>query len=420
MADLYDMSDEELEAAFQAAKEAGDDDSASDEVVDDVADGQDEVVDDEEEVDYDDEDTGDDEDLEEDSDDDGDDIDEGEDDDVENEDDEVEQPDDNEDSDDDESTDEDGEDEAGKDSDEEVTDEAKKEPEEEVQPAHYKFKANGKDYEFTPDEIMDQFPKIFGQAMDYTKKTQAMKPWRKTIDAIETAKLSHDDINLAIDVLNGDQGAIQEVLKRQGIDAIDLNTEEDSKYVPNDYGRDEAALNLQDVINDINADPEYSVTQKVLSQEWDDQSWETMAKDPQLIKLLHTDVKSGVFQELQPIAEKMKVFDGNRQSDLDYYKQAAIQKAQENQMAQERASQAQVQERTLEAERSVRDADEAKRREVAEVKAKQAKAKQTKSDASKRKAAAPVRKTTGVKKATDYLDDNDEAFDEWYANLQDQ
>ena len=101
------------------------------------------------------------------------------------------------------------------DAEEEDPDVTDNEVEEETQPVQsYKFKANGKEYEFTEDEIKAQFPKIFGQAMDYTKKMQAIKPWRKTIDAIEQAKLGHDDINLMIDVLKGDKGAIAEVLRK--------------------------------------------------------------------------------------------------------------------------------------------------------------------------------------------------------------
>ena len=81
-------------------------------------------------------------------------------------------------------------------------DDAETVPEVTETPVH-KFKANGKEYTFTPEEMMAQFPKVFGQAMDYTKKTQALKPWRKTIDAIESANLSHDQINLMIDVFKG-------------------------------------------------------------------------------------------------------------------------------------------------------------------------------------------------------------------------
>ena len=174
-----------------------------------------------------------------------------------------------------------------------------------------KFKANGKEYEFTEDEIKAQFPKIFGQAMDYTKKTQAIKPWRKTIDAIEQAKLSHDDVNLMIDVLRGDKDAIAAVMKRTGIDALELDTE-NSKYVPKDYGRDDNALAIKDAIDEISADKEYEITHKVLSKDWDDNSFREMTKDPELIKQLHIDVKTGMFDKVQPIAEKMKVFDRGR------------------------------------------------------------------------------------------------------------
>lgn len=105
----------------------------------------------------------------------------------------------------------------------------------------YKFKANGREYELTDEEMRTQFPKVFGQAMDYTKKTQALKPWRQTIDALESAKISHNDVSLMIDVLRGDKQAIAEVIKRTGVDALDIDTE-NSKYEPKSYGRDEVTL----------------------------------------------------------------------------------------------------------------------------------------------------------------------------------
>jgi hypothetical protein len=35
------------------------------------------------------------------------------------------------------------------------------------------FKANGREFKFTQDEMLEQFPKIFGQAMDYTKSQES-------------------------------------------------------------------------------------------------------------------------------------------------------------------------------------------------------------------------------------------------------
>lgn len=273
-------------------------------------------------------------------------------------------------------------------------------------PVH-KFKANGKEYSFTPEEMMEQFPKIFGQAMDYTKKTQALKPWRKTIDAIESAKLGHDDINLMIDVFKGDKNAIAELIKRTGVDALDLDTE-NSKYVPKDYGRDDTALAIKDIVDEISADKEYETTHRILSKEWDERSFSELTKDPELIRLLHVDVKSGMYDKVQPIAEKMKVFDRGRQSDLDYYKAAAQEYFRAEAETQRRA-------KAIEDQRLAREAKLARQAEIERVKATQIKQAAVREQAVVRKAAAPVKSNAGTKKTvTDYLDESEEAYDEWY------
>lgn len=305
--------------------------------------------------------------------------------------------------------------------DEEVTEEDEEpteeiaEDEEEAQeqaPQAVTFKANGKEYKFTPDEIMNQFPKIFGQAMDYTKKTQAMKPWRKTIDAIEQAKLGHDDINLMIDVLKGDKNAIAEVLKKTGVDTLDLDTE-NSKYTPNDYGRDDNALAIKDIVDEISADKEYEVTHKILSKDWDEASFREMTKDPELIRLLHIDVKNGMYDKVQPVAEKLKVFDRGTQSDLEYYKLAARELAREEQEEQRRLG-------ALEEHRAAREAKLAKQAELERVRQAQAKRTETAVKAVERKAAAPTSRSTSTPKVVDYLDASDEDFENWYQKMQEK
>lgn len=294
----------------------------------------------------------------------------------------------------------------------EVTEEQTEENDEEVTPdvtetPVHKFKANGKEYTFTPEEMMSQFPKIFGQAMDYTKKTQALKPWRKTIDAIESANLSHDQINLMIDVFKGDKNAIAEVMRRTGVDALDLDTE-NNVYTPKDYGRDDTALAIKDIVDEISSDKEFSITQQILNKEWDDRSFSELTRDPELIKLLHIDVKSGTYDKVQPIAEKLKVFDRGRQSDLEYYKQAAGEYFREINEAQRR-------EQAMEEQRQLREAKAARQAELERVRTTQAKQEAVKTQAVARKAAAPTKSNAGTKKSvTDYLDESDEAYDDWY------
>lgn len=370
--ELFDMSDEELEAAFLAAKaDVGSEPTQYEEEHEDL------------EQPVDNEDSDDDADMdasEDEAEDDGSDVDD-------------ETPD-------------------GEDADAEEEPETEEEPKQaEVQPIQkHKFKANGREYEFTEDEVREQFPKIFGQAMDYTKKMQALKPWRKTIDAIEGAQLSHDDVNLMIDVLKGDKDAVAAVLKRTGVDALELDVEQ-SRYVPKDYGRDDKALAVKDVIEEISGDAEYSTTYKILSKEWDDDSFREMTSDPDLIKLLHIDVKSGMYDRVQPIAEKLKVYDRGRRSNLDYYKEAA--RVYFNEQAQEKARRAEY-----EKARVMKESELADKARVRDVKDQQQQRVAVKQDAEKRKAAAPTKKVAGTKKVIDYLDDSDEAYDEWYKSLQ--
>ena len=329
--------------------------------------------------------------------------------------DDLEQPTDGEDSDDDTSSDDneeeefeedseidEGEPDEELDSDDEQTTEDETESEDEEQPVLRKYRANGKEYEFSDDEIFEKFGQVFGQAMNYTQKMQQIKPWRKTIDAIEQAKLSQDDINLAIDVLKGDKDAIASLLKRTGVDALELDVD-NSEYQPKDYGRNETELAIKDIVDEIKGDKEYDTTYDILESKWDSKSRSEFIDNPELIRQLHIDVKSGMFDTIAPIANKLKVYDGGRKSDLDYYKEAAGQYFEK--LGQEEARLEKVEQTKVEKEK------------ISKVKADTEKREATKSASTKRKAAAPTKKVSGAKKRTDYLDSSDEEFDSWYDKL---
>jgi hypothetical protein len=380
--DVWDLSDEDLEAAFKEAK-------AQDESPETAIEDEGEVDELEQPEEDSDDDTSTDDELEE----------------VEDEDPEEEEgePDEELDADEDKSEDED--------------DEAKAE---EVQPTQDQLeeffaqksnvRANGMDHEFTNKEKLEMFDKMFPQATDYTKKMQAIKPYRKTIDAIEQAGLGQEDVNLMIDVLKGDKDAIADVLKRTGVDALDLDTE-NTNYVAKDYGRNDTELAIKDIVDEISIDKEYATTHNVLEKQWDDRSRDAFIEDPSMIKLLHIDVKSGMYDTINPIAQKLKVYDGGAKSDLDYYK-AASQQYFESQA--QNGSKA----RDAEAAEMAREAKETEARKVEEVKARRAKQSATKKASAKRKAAAPTKKSAGTKQVN-YLDDSDEAFEDWYNKLQD-
>lgn len=274
----------------------------------------------------------------------------------------------------------------------------------EAAPKVRKFKAAGKEYEVSEEEIFEKFPKVFAQAMDYTKKMQHIAPWRKSIDALEGANLGHDDINLMIDVFKGSKEAIAEVIKRAGVDVLDLGTQE-APYVATDYGRDGSLIEVQEVLDSIKSDPEYTTTLQVISKGWDDSSWRELSKDPEKIRLLHADVKSGMFQKLAPMMEKEKIFDGGRQSDIAYYAMAAKQYF--------------TQQRKAQLADTVRSATADSAARITAVKEQEARRQATQQQAVKRKAAAPTTSSASARGGViNYLEAPDEEYEAWYKKLE--
>ena len=294
----------------------------------------------------------------------------------------------------------------------EQTDNTEKQSDEVVQPTQeiLKVKANGQDYEFTLDEMKSQFGSIFAKAQDYTKKTQALKEYRKTIDIVQNAGLSDNDLNLFADVLKGDKDAIAAVLKRTGVDALDLDVE-NVNYAPKNYGRNDTELAIKDIVDDISADKEYVITHNILEKQWDSKSREKFIEDPNMIKGLHIDVKSGLYDKLNPIMQKLKIYDGATRSDLDYYFMAHKQFMDSQRDASSKAEKAEL--ARVENQAKVAEAEK-----VSTVKAKMAQQTATKEASVKRKAAAPTKKAVGTSKIN-YLNDDpsDDEVDEWFKNI---
>lgn len=251
--------------------------------------------------------------------------------------------------------------------------------------AVHKVKANGMDFEFTTDELIKLAPK----AMDYTKKMQEIAPWRKTISAMKEQGIGEQDVNLMIDVLKGDKNAIAEVLKRTGVDALELDTDSKDTYAPTQYGKDETLQEIEAIVAEISVDPEYVRTEAVVDQQWDTRSRQAMAQNPSMIRGLHADIKSGTYDKVAPLALKMKSLDGGVKSDIEYYMEAGRQYF--NSVSKTPAPAAQRQEE--------------KQRDIQEM-------------ANKRKAATPSKTGSGKRDVINYLDDNDEDFADWYKNLQ--
>lgn len=281
-------------------------------------------------------------------------------------------------------------DESSTDLDEEPKDEEEStdDTEEKVQEKLWKVKADGIEYEFTAEELAALAPK----ALNYTPKMQEIAPWRKTISAMKEENISPEDIYTMIDVLKGDKGALNNILKRTGIDALELGDEDGDSYVPNSYGKSNEQLNIEDVISPIVDEPEYAITQKIISKQWDEDSKEKFINRPELISKLHDDVKNGVYEKVAPIAAKMKLFSNDsKKSDIDYYVEAG--QVYYNGLEQERLRNAEIEQ-----------AKKAEKVKIAKAKQNSIKRSKTKRDAEKRKSARITKNRSSTKDVIDYLD----------------
>lgn len=274
----------------------------------------------------------------------------------------------------------------------------------------YKVKANGDEFDFTIEELMTLAPK----AMDYTKKMQAMSKDRKLISALTENEIGADEINLMIDAFKGDKDAITSMIKKAGIDTLDLDVDSETNYKPTQHGLTEHQLDIKDIESRISGDVEYTKTTNVVNNEWDTGSQQKLFENPGMIEALHSDVKSGVYDVVSQMATKQKLLNPVMgMTDLDYYMSAGKQYYSDKAALEAREAETQ----RLEAERL--QLAQAEQEKIAQAKAEQKRQADLKTQAANRKAAAPTGKTAGQKATINYLDDdNDEKFNDWYKNLQ--
>lgn len=275
---------------------------------------------------------------------------------------------------------------------EEESDEDAVEEKEEEPSTIYKFKADGQDFEFTQEEINDQFGAVFAKAMNYTRKMQKLSPYKKMVSALEEENISEKDLNLAIDIMKGDKAALQKLIAEKEIDVYDLGTEgETQEYEAKDYGKTEHQQQLADIDRELSADPEYAQTVDIIGNQWDESSRQALSDNPEWITGLHSDVKSGVFSKVAPEATKMKMLDGGSKPDIEYYLLAGQQ----------------LKEREEKLSTPIED--------PAKVAAQQFK--EDTASANKKRSASSTRSRAGTKGVVDYLEDNDEKFDSWYEDI---
>lgn len=180
------------------------------------------------------------------------------------------------------------------------------------------FKANGKDMQV---DNVDDAIRLMQMGANYNRKMAGLKPNFKLLKTLEQNDLlSEEKLGFLIDLDKKNPEAIAKLLKDSGINPLELDLEKDSEYKATDYSPDERELSLDSVIDDIRDSKNYDRTLNIVSNKWDEPSKQAVADNPQLLKVLNTQLDNGVYDIVNTEVEKQRMFGQLKDvSDVDAY-----------------------------------------------------------------------------------------------------
>lgn len=174
----------------------------------------------------------------------------------------------------------------------------------------YKIRANGQEIELSIEELKQ----LASKGVDYTKKTQQLSKHKSNIKAIEDNNISLEDLYQLSDMLKGDKNAIKNFLEKVDFNQEDMYSDESNSYKPNIV----QVTELDEVISDLkeNHSNEYNQLEKLIPT-LDDSSKSRIANDPNILRLLATEISTGEFDKVMPYVRKDQLLNG--MSFLDSY-----------------------------------------------------------------------------------------------------
>ena len=182
------------------------------------------------------------------------------------------------------------------------------------------FKANGKEIKV---DTVDDAVALMQMGANYSKKMAALKPNLKLMKMLENnGFLSEDKIGFLIDLGKKDPAAISKLVKESGVDPMDLDADKASTYKRTAYAVDDREIELDTVLDELQGSPAYTRTLDVVSNKWDVASKQAVSQAPQLLKVLHDHVASGIYDLISTEIEKERLFGRLKGvSDLEAYRQ---------------------------------------------------------------------------------------------------
>lgn len=180
------------------------------------------------------------------------------------------------------------------------------------------FNANGK--EMKVDSVEDA-RQLMQMGANYHKKMQGMKPHLKVIKMLEQNELLDEGkLSYLIDISKKNPEAIKQLLKEANIDPLDIDTQSESQYTPNNYQVSDTQIELSEVESMIRETPQFTQTIEVI-QGWDSASKNVLTENPRLIATINDHIGNGIYQQINDVVEQQRMLGRLTDvSDLEAYK----------------------------------------------------------------------------------------------------
>ena len=177
--------------------------------------------------------------------------------------------------------------------------------------ANAEFIANGKKVKgFTdPSKI------IRSQQMlhDYSNKMRGINEYKPYLKALKEKGIIGDEerFNFAMSLLDGDKATIKKHIEALKIDLVDLELDEDSKYIPKNYIPSKQSMVLDEtmeIASNIGVD---SKLRSVIAKDWDDDSFAEFLNNPSVRNDLLTHMQDGTYEIVQNKINELEMLDTN-------------------------------------------------------------------------------------------------------------
>lgn len=176
------------------------------------------------------------------------------------------------------------------------------------------FKANGKKVQI---ESFEEMKRLAQHGLNYTKKMQQLAPNLKIMKSLEAAQLlDQDKINHVIDLHSQDENirkaAIQKLLKDHNVDPMDVDTSEDSNYVPVNHAPSDKQMQFDAILDETLSNPVGVELVTEVEKEWDQTSRDYIIRDPKILEVLTKQREDGVYTQIAAEVKRQRDIGGIR------------------------------------------------------------------------------------------------------------